>query len=184
LDELDAAVDQLHRLDPEAAIGHGPDHPVQPDPGLAEQTRRWLELHPLLDGDAGYVAFLRRYSGAFAAAHEGWYWVTIPGFSDVGDYIHEVEPGLLDDRRLHCDARGLYHFATLCGHLPGAGDPARAFLGFGFRATSGPACGVYRAGTVRNSRDESRVLPPEWFCGTFVEWLRRVVDRSVFEGLG
>src|SRR5437763_76796 len=86
-----AAADGLRRLDAEAAIGRGPEHPFQPDADLADQTRHWLELHPFLWRDAGYVAFLRRYSGAFAAAPEGWYWATIPGFAGAGgDYLHEV----------------------------------------------------------------------------------------------
>ena len=49
---------------PSTVVCRGPEHPPDPDPSLTDRMRLWLETHPFLHRDEGYVQFLKRYCGA------------------------------------------------------------------------------------------------------------------------
>jgi hypothetical protein len=181
--EIDLLIQRLQEVAPHACIGRGPEHPTHPDLTLANRLATWLEVHPFLNQDAGYVDFLRRYSGVdvlreYTAENvaKGLDWdLKIPGFApgpgplgwqDCLDYTGG-HGGRLDPTALHGNESGFYHFATICFRASGEGNEPSDWAQeeFGFDASAQRRAGVYRI-----------LDTPEWFCESFSEWLVRVID--------
>jgi hypothetical protein len=175
---LDALIARLESISPSAVVGRGPFHSIDPNLLLKEPTERWLALHPFLQRDVGYVAFLKRYSGFLLSDDHANLEIGIQGLSGIGGYLTEVELGVQNDTVAHVDESGFYPFASLYFH----GSPAREFedyvgFGFSFDATGQRPWGIYR--TVETQR--GRRVIEHFYCDSFVSFLKKLPceeDRS------
>lgn len=151
-------------------IARGPKHPESPRPALAPQIAAWLEQHPCLRRDPGYVDYLEQYSGAWIDTNIPAIQVDIFGFDDGGTSTHLVHG---DGDAI--DREGMMPFAAVNfqvgpdlapadGSTPGS-EP-RSMV-FGFDTTGTRPWGVYRHDAAW-----------EWYCDTFLEWLERLVERG------
>jgi hypothetical protein len=182
--EIDGLIERLLQVSPQANIGRGPEHPTRPELALATRIATWLSVHPFLSRDAGYVDFLRRYSGVqvlteYSAQNvaKGLDWdLRIPGFAPqprpLGkhgclDYTGG-HGGRLDPTVRHIDKNGFYNFGEVFFRHSGGGDEPSdwAYEEFGFDASGERRSGVYRI-----------LDPPEWFCENFLQWLTQVIER-------
>ena len=179
--DVDQLIQRLLEVAPHVYIGRGPEHPTHPNSTLAKRTATWLSVHPFLNQDAGYLEFLRRYSGVQVLIEKSLYWgLNIPGFTPrLGDdYRFGYGTGRLDPTVRHIDENGFYDFAEVFFELPGEEDESVwAREVFGFDASAKRRWGVYRSEEQVFEGTIGPLGPPEWFCETFLEWLRRVIDR-------
>jgi hypothetical protein len=172
--DINDLMKRFAQLSPQAQVGRGPENPEEPNLDLADQTSRWLDLHPFLQRDPGYVAFLKRYSGAAVHDPEQDLEIDIHGLSGVGSYLTEVDYGVFDDTVPRIDEFGFYPFASVYFNV---GDP-KAFesyvgVGFSFDARGNRPWGVYRGITPQVGAETAEHV----YCDTFQEWLERVIER-------
>lgn len=61
---VDEVITRLLAVWPNALIGRGPEHPIEPNIELKSVVSEWILIHSFLIQDKGYVDFLKRYAGA------------------------------------------------------------------------------------------------------------------------
>jgi hypothetical protein len=154
---------------PSTVICRGPEHPTHPDPSLTDRLRLWLETHPFLHRDEGYVQFLERYCGAAIGDKASDFCVTVHGFHPEVGYLDEYDFCTYDPTVPGLDARGLYPFALLAYDLPGPGKrrDRRVLMDFCFDGSGTRPWGVYRSAIVGREPQTDPVL----VCQSFCEWL-------------
>jgi hypothetical protein len=161
-DELDRHLASLAALG-ELELGHGPSHPLNPQPELGGEIARFLARYPFLRRDGDYVTFLERYAGALVTSPHDMFSLGIYGF-DENVTMHIVSgPG-------DVVANG---FLTIADVLV-PNEPEKAFsennegVGFGFDATGSRRWGIHRL------RDGGVTA---WYAESFVDWLRLLVEK-------
>lgn len=105
---LDEAMTRFARI-PGARVGHGPRHPVEPDPGLAQRLHDFLGAYPSLAADSGYIEFLEKYAGAAIQNEGATQLVDLLGFSDVAPDIVDLDGPVVDDEGFLVVAQAIYH---------------------------------------------------------------------------
>ncbi len=167
--EVDDLMAMLAGASPSSVVCHGPEHPTQPDPSLADRVQQWLGTHPFLHRDEGYVQFLKRYCGAVVCDNTGKFCATVHGFHPEVGYLDEYDFCLFDPTVPALDQRGLYQFALMGFEVPGSGKflDRRVLVDFCFDGTGARPWGVYRSGTVGRDPESDAEL----ICGSFSEWL-------------
>jgi hypothetical protein len=165
----------------QATVGHGPDHPEAPNAVARPAVEAFVRQFPALGQAPDYLHFLRHYGGAILevpdAASPRWS-VWLPGFKEAG-------PGLAPWKEdgFGPDPGGFLLFAHMLNQA------TRTEIEFGFLLTGQQCPGVYR---TLSTADDWQGLPPtsesaallrerlgrNWYCGSFHEWLARLVDRG------
>ncbi|WP_225847553.1 hypothetical protein [Streptomyces sp. HPF1205] len=105
IDELVIALGAL----PGAEVGRGPWSQEEPDEEQRKEIEDFLSLYPRLRQDAGYVDFLKRYSGAVIADEKRGQYVDIFGFGEVSSHILEIEGDVVDEEGYLVFAQCMYH---------------------------------------------------------------------------
>jgi hypothetical protein len=163
--ELDDLILQFSRL-PHAVVGHGPRHPVSPDPSIEQDVSRFLEEHPSLRRDAGYVEFLEKYSGAAFDYPDQTVAVEIIGFSSESMNVYELDSPVVQD--------GLMVFALCAYHSFRDGGIDTYEHDFAIAADDRRKPGIYRYyGSTRHPEPSV-----SWHAEDFVTWLEEFVGRG------
>ncbi len=105
---LDDMIDRFRRI-PGARVGHGPRHPVQPNPSSAQRQREFLDTYWAVSSDAGYFEFLEKYAGASIRNDAATQIVDLLGFSDASPDIVELDGPVVDDDGFLIIAQATYH---------------------------------------------------------------------------
>jgi hypothetical protein len=153
--DLDELVERFRRL-PGAKVGDGPGQP--------ERVERFLDEYPFLRTDLGYVAFLRRYSGASIESDDLAQLVDIFGFGDASTDIEEMDGPVLTGDGFLIFAQCVYRV------LDGGVHTGTREHDFAFDSAEGGRPGVYRfapggAGFA-------------WYGDGFLAWLADLVERD------
>jgi hypothetical protein len=171
--EIDDLMRRFAEL-PGATVGHGPQHPRNPEPRLTEEVEHFLQMYPALGRDAGYVGFLYRYAGAGIDNEERYEIVDVFGFTDASGHICELEGPVVDNQ-------GFLVFAQVIRHTIEDGrllDTEEYDYAFDVQGNREP--GVYWL-CSKTSVPES-MDPVTRACGfaptgeDFLGWIARVVD--------
>jgi len=152
----------------EAEVDRGPQHPTEPDPELEAPVNDFLDQYPFLRQDAGYVEFLKAYSGAYVIWPDDQLLIDIFGFSEVSSPIEVEEYPVVDNE-------GYLTFCSVAYRVkPGGGVENIQTLGFAFDATSERKPGVYRQLV---GREPGSPTVTDWYCETFLELFRDLIDK-------
>lgn len=150
-----------------ASIGRGPKNTESPRSELQQEIDNFLDEHPYLRNDSGYVDFLEYYSGARVDFPEGELVIDIFGF------LEEIGFHLIKDRfgESDIDEQGYFMFCTTVVQVAKDSDPNNEELGldYAFDATGKRTWGIYR---VINYGEY------EWYCSSFLEWLEKLIDKK------
>jgi hypothetical protein len=157
---------------PSTVVCCGPEHPINPKPSLTDRVRLWLETHPFLHRDEGYVQFLKRYCGAVIGDEAGDFCATVHGFHPEVGYLDEYDFCTYDPTVPGLDGRGLYQFALMAYDLPGPGKATdrRVLMDFCFDGSGTRPWGVYRSASGGRGPQTDPVL----VCRSFCDWLGMV----------
>lgn len=145
----------------DSLIGRGPKHPKFPKPELQTEINDFLEKNLFLKKDQGYIEFLEVYSGAtvcLPSQEDCNSSVGIYGFClDVSFSIARPDYDLLSED-------GYFNFADaiMCDDQNIDND----YVDYVFDATGQRSQGVY----MRRGDDCT------WYCNTFLEWLKDIVN--------
>jgi hypothetical protein len=151
---LDELVNDLSSL-PHAEVGLGPHHSREPNSALeAEFSDVCLRFPFLCEAYPDYVAFLDRYGGGDISLRGGA--DTILWIYGLGQWNDLFATPLTADE--------FYCFALW--RNPSNDDDE---VSYAFNARRGREMGVYE---TRNA------VSFEYYCGSFVEWLERIIARA------
>lgn len=144
-------------------LGNGPKHPESPNPELAEIVKQFLKDYAFLRNDPSYIEFLETYAGAGVIHPDEEFALDLPGFgAGVSNFIPEEEYPVVNDEG----------FLVFCDGYAStkAEDGTKSMIAqsFSFDATGKRRWGVYR-------HSETRVY---WYCESFLDWLRIVVENK------
>jgi hypothetical protein len=150
-------------------VGMGPKHPSRVAREMQEEIDQFFARYPALHRDQSYVDFLEYYSAAFVGWPHRTLMISIYGFSeDVTIPIAQPDEPLVDED-------GFHRFAEI---IVKTGEGRSDFVGmeFAFDATGERKSAVYHRTAPMGV--DSRTLPYEWYCDTFLEWLIQVVEKQ------
>lgn len=153
-------------------IGKGPKHP-EGDPQVQAEIDEFLALHPQVKRDQSFVDFFEYYSAIAIAWPNEALDLIVYGFSP--DITLEIAH---PDERLD-DENGFFRFAEIIVKPEPYGKESIGST-YAFDTTGQRRSGIYQSTKASGIH---RRWPPEyeWYCETFIEWLRRVVeDQSRF----
>lgn len=153
---------------PGAEAGTGPRHPSHPDPAAGPRIAAFLEEHPQLHRDAGYVEFLWAYAGLGRRGDGDRQLFDVFGFSPVTADI------LLDFGTDVVDEEGFLYFAEAIRHGDAPGHASTLAHGFAFNLTPGRDWAVYRAVSV----DEDLVEPYTPYLDSFTSFLAEIAGNG------
>lgn len=164
--DIHSLMKKFSRLD-YAAVGKGPKHTESPRLELQQEIDNFLDEHPYLRYDSGYIDFLEYYSGARVDYPEGELVIDIFGF------LEEIGFHLIKDRfgESDIDEQGYFMFCTTVVQVAKSENSNNEELGldYAFDATGKRASGIYR---VINYGEY------EWYCSNFLEWLEKLIDKK------
>lgn len=170
--DIHSLMDRFSKLDG-AAVGSGPKHLVSPDVELQKTINHFLEQHPFLRRDQGYIDFLEGYAGAsIERLDKPDVVLDIFGFTDVSSHLITGEGDVINPDGFFDIAGGTY---------PGENYKQKSLpyllriksLGCCLDTTGKREWGIYR--TRYNQAKEKEVY---WYCRTFLEWLEILIDTD------
>jgi hypothetical protein len=142
---------------PGAVVGHGPKHPTAPNVSIAPDIRTFLEQYLFLQQDHGYVTFLESYAGAHILQPDGALSIDLFGFLSISTHMTEYEDPIID-------TEGYLTFCTIS--VRAAQD-----LAYSFDSTLSRPWGIYETSTTPQLLSTTR-----WYCSSFTDWLRQVIN--------
>jgi hypothetical protein len=155
-----------------ATIGQGWRHPASRNTGIQDEIDRFLQRHPYLRQDQGYIDFLEMYAGAMVDYPDGSLTISIFGFLD------NLSLHLTKDEEFSgpaIDENGFFMFcSSVVAGKTSLGKHESIGLDYAFDATGTRPWGVYRSMTT----SDQPTIAYEWYAASFLDWLAELVDKK------